>query len=359
MYQYTASRCRRCLLQEDPASGLTIDADGLCPLCRTFRPVARDWKTLGETFEARLDSLRGTEGDFDAALMMSGGKDSAYLAYLLTRRYGLRLVGLTIDNGFEYPETFDKAARLAESLGIEQTLLRPDPNVCRAFYRFLVTTPGLMDRDFGQLCLFCGKFMLDTAMAEAKRRGIGAVIVGYNPEQLFGMGRTLAIETDMLRKRQQEAIAARTAFLFNKAAALAAPNPDSALLPDFSLQTDPACEVVTPFLYLPYKPQDIMDIARRETGWSPIRSFVPQNYLASGCRLLKLMAALARINKVSSYMDHEFSSQVRSGALSETSLRDYYASLEEPPEFYAAVLRDIGLDLSLDALAAIPGRSGR
>ena len=82
MYQYTVRRCRKCLLQEDPACGLVLDARDLCPLCRTFRPVERDWQALGAAFQVRIDSLR-SDAEFEAVLMMSGGKDSAYLAHLL------------------------------------------------------------------------------------------------------------------------------------------------------------------------------------------------------------------------------------------------------------------------------------
>lgn len=359
MYQYTDRRCRKCLLQEDPSCGLTLDADGLCPLCRSYRPVERDWPALGTAFAARIESLRGQGGEFEAALMMSGGKDSAYLASLLGKHHGLRLLGLTIDNGFEYQETFDHARKLARNLDIPLEVLRPDPAASRALYRFLLTSPGLMERDFGQLCLFCGRFLLDTALAEAGRRGIGTVFVGYNPEQLFGMGQTLPIETDRLRIRQQEAIAARIGFLFRKAAALAATHPDKALLPPFTARPDSGCAVVAPFLYLPYRPQEIMDVARRETGWTPISSFSPRHYLASGCRLLKLMAALARINEVPSYMDHEFASQVRSGDLEKETLRKYYDGLEEQPAFYADILRELGLSCSLETLAAGPSGRGR
>ncbi|WP_029459357.1 hypothetical protein [Solidesulfovibrio alcoholivorans] len=101
-----------------------------------------------------------------------------------------------------------------------------------------------------------------------------------------------------------------------------------------------------------------MDFPRRETAWEPIRSFSPDHALASGCRLLKLLAALARINKVSSSMDHEFANQVRSGDLDGESLRNSYGALEERPGFYADVLRELDLSCSLETLAAGPGASG-
>ena len=350
MYEYTSRRCLKCMLQEDSARGLVLDENGLCPLCRNHHPVQRDWETLRRTFEGRIDRLK-TGAEYEALVMMSGGKDSAYLAHLLKREMGLHVLGLTIDNGFEYQETFEKAADIAKKLDMPHLLFRVNPSTRSALYRFLVTSPTLMDKDFGQLCLYCGKYLLDIAVDFACGMDIPAVFVGYNPEQLSGMGKTLPIETEELRIRQQEAIGGRIRYLFARAEEKAAQHKDKSILPEFSADTAPGCAIEYPFLYLPYQPRQIMEVAKRELGWTPIDSFVPKHYIASGCRLLKLMAALARINNVSSYMDYEFSAQVRKGDLDKGALEKYYANLEEPPEFFEQILRELGIEESLEELA--------
>ena len=350
MYEYTSRRCNKCMLQEDATHGLTLDENGLCPLCRNHKPVERDWDGLRAEFAQRVDALK-TGDRYEALVMMSGGKDSAFLAHLLKKEMGLNVLGLTLDNGFEYADTFKNAADIARRLDMPHMLFRARPQERNALYRFLVTSPGLMDKGFGQICLYCGKYLLDTAVEIALGLEIPAVFVGYNPEQLSGMGKTKAIETDELRIRQQEAIQGRIGYLFNQAEKKAAEHPDSHLLPEFSADTAPGCSIEYPFLYLPYQPRHIMEVARRELDWKPITSFVPKHYIASGCRLLKLMAALARINNVSSYMDHEFSAQVRAGDLDKDALEKYYANLEEPPQFYEELLQELGIEDSLEELA--------
>ena len=349
MFEYTSKRCSKCMLQEDASRGLTINDEGLCPLCRSFKPVERDWEALEKAFKVQLDTLR-TGDKYEAVLMMSGGKDSAYLAYLLKKKMGLKILGLTIDNGFEYPETFEKATALAKNLDIPHIMFKTAPVDTIRFYRFLVAESNLMEKDFGQICLYCGRYLLEISTNFANKIGIPAVFVGYNPEQLFGMGKTHEIEADPLRQGQQKAIASRIAYLYNKMEEEANKLDNRDFIPRFSLEPE-GCKILYPFLYLPYRPQEIMETARQETSWEPIASFASDHYIASGCKLLKLMAALAKINNVSSYMDYEFSAQVRAGDLDKVALEKYYSALEEAPEFYTEVLNHLDLDCSLETLA--------
>lgn len=352
MFEYTTKRCSKCMLQEDTSRGLIINDEGLCPLCRSFRPIERDWTALQKIFENQVNTLRTGE-KYEAVLMMSGGKDSAYLAYLLKKKMKLKILGLTIDNGFEYPETFEKATALAHDLDIPHLMFRTDPTDTIQFYRFLVAESNLMEKDFGQICLYCGRYLLDIAATFANQMDIPAVFVGYNPEQLFGMGKTHEIETDPLRQSQQQAIAARITYLYNKMEKEAERLDDRSFIPNFASEPK-GCKILYPFLYLPYRPQEIMETARQETSWKPITSFASEHYIASGCKLLKLMAALAKINNVSSYMDYEFSAQVRAGDLDKDALKRYYSALEESPEFYTEVLNQLGLNCSLEKLANVP-----
>lgn len=303
--------------------------------------MQRDWDDLRKQFDRKVHSLK-TDNEYDAALMMSGGKDSAYLAWLLKRQYGLRILGITIDNNFEYQETFQRAAEIATALDIPHLLFKPTPEHVNSFYRFVITRQGIKEKDCGQLCLYCGKFLLEQSLAFASQLGIPAVFVGYNPDQLFGMGKMQEIETDMLRIRQQEAIQRKIAYMFSKAKALAEEDGLREILP-FLADDDPRCELVFPFKFLPYQPNTMMETVKQELGWKPIEAFSKGTYIASGCKLLKLMAFIAQQNNVSTYMDFEFSNQVRQGVLSKEDLAAYYSGLAEPPAFYEEVMAKLGL----------------
>jgi tRNA(Ile)-lysidine synthase TilS/MesJ len=352
MFQYTEKRCSKCLLQEDTARNFLINDDGLCSFCANMTEEEKDYARLEGVFRNKIEQIKAQKSKYDAILMMSGGKDSAYLAWLLKEKYGLTMLALTIDNNFEYEETFERASELCKTLDIAHMQFRIPPSLTRTFYRFIMSEQPLKEKDFGQLCLYCGKYLLDHGIVMAEQFGIPAVIVGYNPDQLFGMGRSIEVETQTFRIRQQQAIARKIEFQFKKAEAHAAQNKLHELIPVFKLE-HPRCQLIYPFLYLKYEPLKMMDTVRRELGWRPIESFSKGTYIASGCKLLKLMAALAKINNVSSYMDLEFSNQVRTGALTKEALEKYYASLEEDESFYTELLSQLGIAEPLQSLAAI------
>lgn len=90
MLRYTNHVCKKCFLQSDPFHKVTFNEDGICSLCAKPTPeeARRDWNTLEKRFVARLDHTRGT-WPYEGLVMVSGGKDSVYLADLLRETYGM------------------------------------------------------------------------------------------------------------------------------------------------------------------------------------------------------------------------------------------------------------------------------
>ena len=137
MFRYTNHVCRKCFLQNDPFHKVTLNEDGVCSLCAKPAPgeARRDWDALEKRFAAHLDRVRGTR-PYEGLIMMSGGKDSAYLADLLKETYGMRLLGFIIDINYEYPETFENAKTIARKLDLPYVVFRQEPEAMRRYYRF-------------------------------------------------------------------------------------------------------------------------------------------------------------------------------------------------------------------------------
>ena len=82
--------CKKCLLTSD-YPGIEFDDAGVCQLCRTdnrgFRaaPPPQLVEDCRRDFEETVERIRGRHA-YDAVLCLSGGKDSAWLAYLLTEK---------------------------------------------------------------------------------------------------------------------------------------------------------------------------------------------------------------------------------------------------------------------------------
>ena len=99
--------CTQCCANDFVLPGLEFDAQGRCPLCQTAEET-RDMVSILPVVE---DIPPSPEGRFDCALFYTGGKDSTYLLYYLSKVKGLRVLALT----WEIPFLSDSARRSIEN----------------------------------------------------------------------------------------------------------------------------------------------------------------------------------------------------------------------------------------------------
>jgi hypothetical protein len=89
------ARCSRCLMPLS-APGMTADENGLCPVCRDYKPVEiKGEQALLSELVYRPEQKR----EYDCVIPISGGLDSVYTAFYMTRRLGLRCLGVHYDHG--------------------------------------------------------------------------------------------------------------------------------------------------------------------------------------------------------------------------------------------------------------------
>lgn len=89
------NRCARCLMPFS-APGMVPDENGLCPVCQEYKPL----EIKGEAaLRAELSYPAREKKEFDCVVPISGGMDSVYTAFYLTRRMGLRCLGIHYDHG--------------------------------------------------------------------------------------------------------------------------------------------------------------------------------------------------------------------------------------------------------------------
>lgn len=88
-----------------------------------------------------------------------------------------------------------------------------NPEAMRRYYRFLFTEKALLQPDGGQVCTFCGRFLIHSACAFARRMGIPLVFSGHNPDQIFLMGESIhnTPEQDVLIEFLMETLSEETA----------------------------------------------------------------------------------------------------------------------------------------------------
>ena len=341
MYRYTRKICKKCMLQEDTFHGIVINDEGLCSLCaKSGAAPARNWDEMQALFEGHLAGARG-HFPYEGMIMMSGGKDSAYLAHMLKKRYDVNLLAFIIDNNYEYPETFENAVAIAGKLDMPYVLYRQDPQRMRRYYRFLFCEESIAQQDCGQVCTFCGRFLIRTAAEFARAMNIPLVFSGHNPEQIFLMGESMESDPErltiaeftmaMLEEDTQKATTAWTESFSESRNGLF---PD-ALAPD-------GVTLLFPFQHFPYEPERMMNMVRTELDWRPIKRF-SKTYIASGCRLVKLWAYLAHCGGTNNYVDFEFSSQVRQGTLSHETVKQFYSETAAELEELRELVQDLDM----------------
>ncbi|CCH48483.1 adenine nucleotide alpha hydrolase family protein [Pseudodesulfovibrio piezophilus] len=341
MFRYTHKTCSRCHLQQDSYHKVMLNEDGVCSFC-TQNLVApkRNWEQLKNIFEEKIQQAKG-KGEYDGLIMLSGGKDSAYMAHMLTRKYNMKLLGFIIDINFEYPETFENAATIAEKLDMPSVIFRQDPELMRQYYAFLFCNKTIHQEDCGQVCTFCGRFLIQTATDFARRMEIPLVFSGHNPDQIFLMGES--IEDDPARLLTMEfnmEVVAEETERARKAWHQKEKTPQDRLFP--SKIHAQGVELVFPFQHFRYQPEAMIETVKKELDWVPIKRF-SKTYIASGCSLVKLWAYLAYSNNTNSYVDFEFSNQVREGVLSSDKVAQFYEQSDKGYEELDEIVMKLGI----------------
>src|SRR4051812_36465041 len=122
------NKCRKCLLPRE-VSGSDLDASGLCGPCREYSTSDRSGeeqirKRYEADLEAALQSCRGSGGEFDVLVNLSGGKDSCYLLHKLKQDYGLNVLAFTTD--MNVPEVaWENIRRTIEKLDVKHIVYTP------------------------------------------------------------------------------------------------------------------------------------------------------------------------------------------------------------------------------------------
>lgn len=319
------------MLQEDSYHHIAINDEGLCTLCKKKKEFEKiGWDKLKSMFEERVESIKG-KGNYDGLIMLSGGKDSAYLAYFLKVKYGLNLFGFIVDNNYEYEDTFENADKIARSLDMPYIKYRQDPTLMKEYYRFLFMEKSIYQQDAGQVCAFCGRFLIYTASCFAGMMNIPAIFSGHSPDQIFLMGESIEIDEERIAFKEyvmetfyHELKKARN--VWEREMGVKELNN---LFPKDIKATN--VQAIFPFQYFPYKPQEMIKIVKRELNWVPIKRF-SENYISSGCKLVNLWSRIAHLNNTNNYVDFEFGNQIRDGLFGREYVDDFKRTLYDKEE---------------------------
>jgi len=124
-------RCTRCIMDNSSDNTIIFDGDGYCNYCTEAISRGKETYFPNEEGEKKLNLLlekikkNGVGKNYDCLMGISGGLDSSYLLYL-GHKWGLRIIALHLDDGFDTDIAKSNIKKLFETTKFELFTIKPD-----------------------------------------------------------------------------------------------------------------------------------------------------------------------------------------------------------------------------------------
>ena len=136
MESMTRAECKKCFGSYDKRF---INKNGECVICIEHRKkwLNKDYKKSEEELNRIFAHYkeRNKNKKYDAIVAFSGGKDSVYALFLAKKKYGLRPVAVTGDNGLLTQRAIDNMKLVTDKLGVDHFIVGHDREELRTLYR--------------------------------------------------------------------------------------------------------------------------------------------------------------------------------------------------------------------------------
>lgn len=126
--------CSRCVMDTNGDPDITFDENGYCNYCTEAIDLLEQEKE--QVNEQKLEALFNKikqdckDDPYDCLVGVSGGLDSSYIIYL-GHKYGLRMLGLHIDDGLDTETAKKNVRNLCEKAQVDLVNISPDPEQYR------------------------------------------------------------------------------------------------------------------------------------------------------------------------------------------------------------------------------------
>jgi len=116
--------CSRCVMDET-AIEINFDENGVCNFCHHYDDVLVKEIFSNKGGEEKIQKLiseikeKGRNSKYDCLIGLSGGVDSSYVAYLVRKKYGLRVFAVHLDNGWNTELAVANVEQIVKRLDID------------------------------------------------------------------------------------------------------------------------------------------------------------------------------------------------------------------------------------------------
>lgn len=116
--------CSRCIMDNQSSPDITFDENGVCCYCHQYDEEVKIYGYQGEESDKKLKALvekmkeDGKGKEYDCILGISGGVDSAYMAYIASK-LGLRILAVHVDAGWNSEVAVDNIQKMCKKLNLD------------------------------------------------------------------------------------------------------------------------------------------------------------------------------------------------------------------------------------------------
>ncbi len=239
-------KCGTCFM-ELPKEHLVGDE---CIFCESYRNKwsRRDYKKKEEELRGILEYYREKHRNdrYDVLVPLSGGKDSTWVLYLAVKKFGMRPLAVTFNNGLQTQLARNNINNAVGVLAVDHVTVAPDPRELQAMY-------SICFRKTRNMCLVCNHIINTTVLQTAVNENISLILVG-------GVGK-LELAPIYGNKRYcmeevfKKILGQETGF-------------DIAPYLNKPLRRDNEAEFITMFNYVDYDYREVLRLLKSELGWS-------------------------------------------------------------------------------------------
>ena len=168
--------CKTCIANDFIIPGIEFDEHGICPMCAT----ANETKNLKSVVPIKNTFTTSKKSRFDVAVFYTGGKDSTYLLYYLSKVLNLKVLALT----WELPYMSDSARQSIE--GAKKTLSKVEFIIRKVADEDLKKIYKRLYSTAGNTCA-CPSLAYVLFYPELVANKVPYFVAGNEPAQLVGL----------------------------------------------------------------------------------------------------------------------------------------------------------------------------
>ncbi len=183
--------CKRCVMNDISDKTIKFDENGYCNYCYIVLNNMNKIYFPNEEGKKKLDiiineiKLKSKNNKYDCSMGISGGIDSSYLLYL-GYKWGLRILGFHIDDGFNTEITKRNIEKLVNKTKVDLIVIKPDE------YQFAELTKAYMRAGVPNLAIPQDNILYANLCKHSKMNRISYFLSGgnYATESILQQGNT-------------------------------------------------------------------------------------------------------------------------------------------------------------------------